>query len=245
MAKKLKDWYDGKYLEDMARKLQEVSDDFDHDRFLTLSRDKIEDLTFGQRQLLIARAIKESLPLSYRESLDVFYQLLGPELPDNEGNFTQGYRLWPIGKFVEEYGQADVAASVTFSKELTKRFTGEYCMRPLIEKNPDQVIPVIKEWSLNPNMRVRRLASECMRIYLPWGKKMTTALDFFDDYKEILSNLRHDQDKYVQKSVANNLNDLYKVSPDHFYQIIEAWEKEGLSDASRWIIKHGSRNINK
>jgi len=68
-------------------------------------------------------------------------------------------------------------------------------------------------------------------------------LEYFDEYFEILSNLKDDKDKYIQKSVANNLNDLYKEDADKFYFIIDAWKKESPSKECEWIIKHGSRNV--
>lgn len=104
---------------------------------------------------------------------------------------------------------------------------------------------ILLDWSTDENERVRRLSSECLRIRLPWAKKLYTALEYFDQYFEILSNLKDDKDKYIQKSVANNLNDLYKEKSEKFYEIINAWEKEEMSKECRWVIKHGSRNVAK
>lgn len=171
MSNKLKDWYDVDYLKSLSNKIKEETPHFDEKVFLSLTREKIDDLEFGQRQELIAIGLKESLHLEYKQALEIFNSILGPELTSNEGNFTEGYWLWPIGKYVELYGVEDLAESLFFSKELTKRFTSEYCMRPLIKEFSDQVIPVLIEWSTDPNLRVRRLASECLRIQLPWAKK--------------------------------------------------------------------------
>lgn len=98
------------------------------------------------------------------------------------------------------------------------------------------------EWSRDDNQRVRRLASECLRIRLPWAKKNYAALEFFNEYVQVLSNLRHDSDKTIQKSVANNLNDLYKEAPDKFKLIINNWQQQEMTPACAWIIKHGSRS---
>ena len=168
---------------------------------------------------------------------------MGDELRGNSGAFTEGWWLWPIGKYVELYGDEYFDVSIAFSKELTKRFTSEYCMRPLIKKEPDKALKILKDWSKDEHERVRRLSSECLRIRLPWAKKLFTALEYFDEYFEILSNLKDDRDKYIQKSVANNLNDLYKEDPDKFYLIIDTWKKENISKECEWVIKHGSRNV--
>ena len=99
-------------------------------------------------------------------------------------------------------------------------------MRPLIKKYPEKSLKILKNWSRDEHERVRRLSSECLRIRLPWSKKLFTALEYFDEYFEILSNLKDDKDKYIQKSVANNLNDLYKEDKDKFNFIINTWKLE-------------------
>ena len=143
------------------------------------------------------------------------------------------------------YGEEHFQISIDFSKELTKRFTSEYCMRPLIKKYPEASLKILYDWSKDDNERVRRLSSECLRIRLPWAKKLYTALEYFEMYVEILTNLKDDKDKYIQKSVANNLNDLYKENPEKFYDIINKWQDGQISKECEWIIKHGSRNIGK
>ena len=187
--------------------------------------------------------MKASFDTEYPFVLSVFSQILGKELRGNSGAFSEGWWLWPIGKYVELYGEEYFEESIAFSKELTKRFTSEYCMRPLIKKYPIKSLEILKEWSQDEHERVRRLSSECLRIRLPWSKKLYTALDYFEDYFEILDHLKNDPDKYIQKSVANNLNDLYKESPDRFECILSKWKSESPSKECEWIMKHGSRNV--
>ena len=118
-------------------------------------------------------------------------------------------------------------------------------MRPLLANYPKATMDLLLEWSRDENMRVRRLASECMRIRLPWAKKQTVGLDYFDEFTAILKNLKDDADKSIQKSVANNLNDLYKEDPEKFERVIGTWQEEKLSPSCAWIIKHASRTKNK
>lgn len=243
MAKKLKEYYDILYLEDLSNKLMAVTDCFDQEKFFELTKDKIDELEFNARQELIAHALKASFDIEYPVLLSVFSQILGKELRGNSGAFSEGWWLWPIGKYVELYGEEYFEESIAFSKELTKRFTSEYCMRPLIKKYPIKSLEILKEWSQDGHERVRRLSSECLRIRLPWSKKLYTALDYFEDYFEILDHLKNDPDKYIQKSVANNLNDLYKESPDRFEWILSNWKSESPSKECEWIMKHGSRNV--
>lgn len=205
----------------------------------------IEEFEFNQRQELVATALYKSFDLDYENTVTVFYKILGEELKGNSGAFSEGWWLWPIGKYVEMYGEDHFQISIDFSKELTKRFTSEYCMRPLIKKYPEASLKILYDWSKDSNERVRRLSSECLRIRLPWAKKLYTALEYFDAYVEILTNLKDDKDKYIQKSVANNLNDLYKENPEKFHDIVNKWQEGQISKECEWVIKHGSRNIEK
>lgn len=245
MAKKLKDYYNKEYLESLSTKISNVTYSFDRDIFYKLTRSQINKLEFNDRQELIAKALYESINLDYDKTISIFSKMLGPELKGNSGAFTEGWWLWPIGKYIEIYGDEYFDTTINFSKALTKRFTSEYCMRPLIKKNPEKAFKVLINWSKDDNERVRRLSSECIRIRLPWAKKLYIALEYFDEYYIILNNLKDDEDKYIQKSVANNLNDLYKENPEKFNYIIESWTRESMSKATKWIINHGSRNVNK
>lgn len=245
MAKKVKDYYDLAYCERMGDKLRVACEAFDSKRFMSLVRPTLEGLEFGDRQILIAEALYACLPKKYEDALAVFYRILGPELEGSLGMFSEGYWLWPIGKYVELYGSPYFEESTAFSKELTKRFTGEFCMRPILEAHPERTMRLMRDWSLDENKRVRRLASECLRIRLPWAKKTYVALAHFDIYTEVLSNLRNDEDKTIQKSVANNLNDLYKEDPEKFSTIIRGWERGEVSKPCAWIIKHASRTMAK
>ena len=243
MATKVKDYYDVPYLEELAAKISAVTSEFNEKIFFESTKSTVESLEFNQRQELIAKALYEAFTVDYKQVLIIFTKLLGKELRGNSGAFTEGWWLWPFGKYVEMYGDEYFEESIDFSKELTKRFTSEYCMRPLIKKYPEKSLEILKGWSKDEHERVRRLSSECLRIRLPWAKKLFTALEYFDDYFEILCNLKDDKDKYIQKSVANNLNDLYKEDADKFYFTINAWKKESPSKECEWIIKHGSRNV--
>lgn len=244
MAKKVKDYYDVPYLEELVGKILAVTSNFNEKIFFELTKGTIVDLEFNQRQELIAKALYKAFDLDYEKVLMIFRKILGKELRGNSGAFTEGWWLWPLGKYVEIYGDEYFDESIDFSKELTKRFASEYCMRPLIKKYPDRSLEILKAWSKDEHERVRRLSSECLRIRLPWAKKLFTSLEYFDEYFEILSNLKDDKDKYIQKSVANNLNDLYKEDREKFYFIINTWKTDSISKECEWIIKHGSRNVN-
>ncbi len=88
-------------------------------------------------------AFEQFMPKSYPETISIFTKILGPELETTEGMFTYGWWLWPVGRYVERHGVIDFHTSVHFIYELTKRFTGEFAMRPLIEKYPEKALATI------------------------------------------------------------------------------------------------------
>ncbi|WP_431388365.1 DNA alkylation repair protein [Enterococcus gilvus] len=242
MHVKHKDYYDDSYVLSLSEKLYSVMPDFDKEAFLTAVVGHLEDKELFARFDCIVDGLEIALKRDYAETIQAFYPLLGPELEQSTGMFSFGWWLWPIGRYVERHGNDAWEASLAFLKELTKRFTGEYAIRPLLKAHPQEVMEELILWSRDPNVHVRRLASEGVRIRLPWSQKLTVALEDFDRYSTILTNLKDDPAKFVQKSVGNNLNDLYKEAPEKADALICKWKKTPSSSPQEWIIKHGQRN---
>ena len=190
----------------------------------------------------IVDAMEKSMAKDYSKNVQAFFNILGSELTQPEGMFSFGWWLWPIGRYVERYGNDNWVLSLSFLKELTKRFTGEYAIRTLLKAHSREVMDELIVWTHDENVHVRRLASEGVRIRLPWAQKLLVALDEFERYIVILTNLKDDPEKFVQKSVGNNLNDLFKESPAKAQYIITEWQKSKQSKAQEWIVKHGMRN---
>jgi DNA alkylation repair enzyme len=239
---KHKDHYDEEYVLWLANELSSHIPTFDKEKFILLTADSIVRMELYDRFDLIVSSIRSSQNCDYDTCLNAFYGLLGPELKKAEGMFNIGWRLWPIGRYVEIHGLENWELSLGFIKELTKRFTGEYAIRPLLREHPKEVMDLLISWSKDDNVHVRRLASEGVRIRLPWSQKLNVAIDEFDKYVTILTNLKDDSEKFVQKSVGNNLNDLYKDAPEKANEIIASWKKGPSSRPQEWIIKHGMRN---
>ena len=239
---KFKDYYNEDYIFTLSQKIYTVMPDFDREKFGRSLVGRLEDNELFARLDCIVDALEDSMPEDYAENIQAFFNILGPELAQPEGMFNIGWWLWPVGRYAERHGNEDWRLSLSFLKELTKRFTGEYAIRPLLQEHPGEVMDELILWTLDENVHVRRLASEGVRTRLPWSRKLYAALDEFDRYVKILTNLKVDPEKFVQKSVGNNLNDLYKDDPEKADFIISQWRKSGQSKAQDWIIKHGRRN---
>ncbi|RDU60886.1 DNA alkylation repair protein [Helicobacter sp. MIT 14-3879] len=242
---KHKDHYNDEYIVELSRKIYAVCPTFDTQKFCHLLQGQLEDKELFARFDCIVDAIVATMGNDYAQNIHCFSELLGEELPKAEGMFSFGWWLWPIGRYVERYGNEDWRLSLSFIKELTKRFTGEYAIRPLLKEHPREVMDALIGWSKEDNVHIRRLASEGIRISLPWSQKLLVALEEFEKTTIILTNLKDDSQKFVQKSVGNNLNDLFKEAPQKAYWLIEKWRQTTSSKACEWIIKHGMRNQNK
>lgn len=242
---KHKDHYNNQYILDLSEKLKQAQPDFNTDKFSEALVGKLDDKELFDRFDFIVDALETCLSEDYRGNINAFYQILGPELEQSTGMFSFGWWLWPIGRYVERHGNENWEVSLAFLKELTKRFTGEYAIRPLLKEHPQEVMDELIQWSKDANVHVRRLASEGVRIRLPWSGKIDVALTDFERYSEILTNLKDDPEKFIQKSVGNNLNDLYKDDPEKADFLISEWRKTPSTKAQEWIIKHGQRTITK
>ncbi len=245
MAKKLVEYYDLDYAKMMAEKFLSVEESFPAERFVEMAAQNLGEESFLQRQDMYVDLMISTLGDDYERNIALFRKIWGDELKQETGMFTEGWWLWPISRYVTRFACSNPQITYDFLKEFTKRHTGEFAIRPLLMQNNEQTMQVMLLWSEDENVHVRRLASEGLRIALPWANKTTAGIQDFVLYKKILSNLRHDASKFVQKSVGNNLNDLYKYDAALANEIVQEWESKELSDACRWIIKHGKRSLKK
>lgn len=240
---KIKDYFNKEYAISLARKITKVYPTFNSSNFIKQVENKIQNQEYTEKMLIFVEIFDTVFP-NYLETLKIFEKILDTELSSFADMYNTGMWLAPISKYVEIHS-IDSAyyykASVHFIEELTKRYTGEFAMRPLIVKYPKRSLKIIEKWSKSNNIYLRRLSSECIRISLPWAKKMTTAIENFDEYKKILDNLKNNPNSYVQRSVANNLNDLYKYDKNLFFKIVDEWKKNNPTEYTNKIIKHGSR----
>lgn len=240
MTKKLKDYYDSNYANQIADKILAVYPKFNKKKFIN-ETSGFKSLEFLQRQDLFAEGLEKTLP-EYSEAIDILTKILGDKLNTTTGMFTTGWWLWPVGRYVERNGLKNFKASLDFIYELTQRHTGEFAIRNILGKYPAQTLKILKKWSLDPSVHVRRLSSEAVRLRLPWAKKINVFIDYFDDCFEIINNLKEDKEKFIQKSVANNINDLFKVDSKLAEKIIREWEKS-TNLQTLWIVKHATRSL--
>lgn len=127
---KHKDHYNDEYIQLLSNKLTMVIPNFDEETFLHDLIGQLEDKELFARFDCIVDAMQQCMNPDYSKNIEAFFEILGPELEHAEGMFNVGWWLWPIGRYVERYGNQNWKLSLSFLKELTKRFTGEFAIRP-------------------------------------------------------------------------------------------------------------------
>jgi 3-methyladenine DNA glycosylase AlkC len=211
--------------------------------FLTSVAERVEPLELKGRVALIAQCLRGSLPDDYREALSILLLILGPELTDEEGMFNHGYHLMPVARFVEVFGIDHFNESMQAMREITKRHTAEYAIRPYLNRYPDRVLAMLRKWTRDKNQNVRRLVSEGTRTRLPWAQQLQIFVEDPRPVIELLDLLKDDSSRFVQKSVANNLNDIGKDHPELAVDVARGWQKASPTENTQWIIKHGLRGL--
>ena len=240
--KKLKLWFDKDLALLLSNKIRDQDIDFASSDFIRDASIGVATLELKDRVTLFAELLSKYLGGNYKKNVDLLISILGPENEEETGMFTNYYWVMPIAKYIELYGLDYFDTSMRAIYEITKRNTGEYTIRPFMEHYPKKTLRQMFKWSKDKNKHVRRLASEGGSPRLPWASKIQMFVDDPQSLLPILDNLKDDPSRYVQKSVANCVNDIIKDNLEIAKSIIEDWNVSP-SKERKWIIKHALRNL--
>ncbi len=238
----LKYYFDQKLALRLAELIHPIHPHFNKKAFIELVTLEVENKELKARVEVIADALQQYLPSDYKEALAILLKILGPENKTEEGMFANGYFLMPVAYFVEKYGLEYFDLSFRAMYEITKRHTAEYAIRPFLIADTDYCMTYFQDWITDPNPHVRRLVSEGTRPRLPWAKKIHPLKNNLENNLSLLKSLLHDTSPYVQKSVANHLNDLTKESSEKVLVWLHQLMKAN-HHVNRKIIKNGLRTL--
>ena len=236
-----KDYFNSAAVEVLAHQISRIEPGFNSKQFIfSIARD-LDGLEFNARVNRIAIGLYEHLP----EDRDQALKILRLSLPENDvstDSVTDGWLQWPIGQFIANYGLSHFESSWACMLKLTKCFSAEFAIRPFVEFFPEKVISRLFLMASSDNVHIRRLCSEAVRPYLPWGKKIEHIVKSPKQVLPIILKLSKDPEKYVQKSVGNLIND---ISKDHPFLAVEVAERllEHEHPASSWIARRGLRTL--
>lgn len=236
-------------IELIAESMVSVAPRFNAKQFRTRAEQGLEGLGIMQRGAHVAQALAEQLPPRFEEAAEVLIASLGPEQQATAGNGMAPFFYLPHSCFIAAHGGQDFASGMRACYELTKRFTAEFCLRPLLVQHQAKGLKLLQKWAKDPSPHVRRLVSEGTRPRLPWGMRLRAFQDDPTHTLALLERLKDDPELYVQRSVANHLGDILKDNPSHALDVCERWVKESESprlsgtqaNARRWIVRHAVR----
>lgn len=227
----------------LSNKIKAYYPEFESKGFVKDAKKSLKDFELKGRVKLLSNLLQMYLPSDYTAAINILLKIYGPENTSETGMFTNYYWLMPVAKFIEDYGLNNFKVSMHAIYEITKRNTGEYAIRPYINAYPEKSIQVITQWACDDNFHVRRLASEGLRPRLPWAKKLQLFVDEPTPVFKILTKLKADKIRYVQKSVANHVNDYLKLNFEAVMVLLKEWNEDTcMSPDTRWIISHALRN---
>lgn len=233
MASLLKDVFNTAFLQQLATLCQHHSPAFDSQQFLQRTQGSDWDqLELKARVRRISQALNCSLNLAYEDAIAVLIPV---------SSHFSGLQGFVFADYVEVYGLDDPHTSFKALAHFTCFSTGEFAIRPFFQRHPELTLNQMKAWAGSDNLHLRRLASEGARPRLPWGMALKNFKKDPSPLVPILEQLKTDPQPYVQRSVANHLNDISKDHPELVLELAHHWF--GQHKITDWIIKHALRGL--
>ncbi|MEO1338007.1 MAG: DNA alkylation repair protein [Myxococcota bacterium] len=238
--KAFKDYFDRAAAKALAAQVHAVEPGFDRAKFVRQVTRGLEDKSFSERVQQFSDGLRALLPTSVPRALGRLVDSLPEPLPDCEA-VTDGWLQWPIGQFIADHGLEHFEPSMEAMIALTQRFSSEFAVRPFVEQRPKETFARLRTLTDHDSPHVRRWCSEGVRPRLPWGKVLRALVEDPRPICPILDALKDDPERYVVRSVANNINDIAKDHPEAAVARCKRWGL-GRGERRRWLINHALRS---
>jgi len=238
----LKTYFDAEYVAWLATKLHETDAAFEQSAFSRAACDGLDDLELKARVEQISQAIGRFLPDDFARAVGIVQQSMGDPGPPPDDEGMGGVEFWPHVTFLSAFGLAKPEPALQAMRVFTQHFSCEFCVRAFLIHHPAKTLAHVRQWSTDPDWRVRRLASEGTRPRLPWGQQLKGFMKDPTIVLDVLEGMHSDPKLIVRRSVANNLNDIAKDNPEQALAAAQRWFKTGDS-GSQWTVKHGLRTM--
>ncbi len=229
----------------IALEIKSVFSSFEQEKFEKEVVEKFPDLELKECIYHIREMFVKYLPDDFKEATTVLLEALPPALDETKVDDDFGDFIYaPYSDYIATYGckHEYLEFSLDALGEITKRFSVEFSIRDFINHFPKESYTKLDDWSLSKNYHQRRLASEGLRLKLPWAKSIN--IDYHDNLP-ILANLYHDKTRFVTRSVANHLNDISKIDPTFVLDTLDTWKRLEKQDVKEmeFIINHALRTL--
>lgn len=232
----LKNKYNTSYIDSLCHDIQNVYKTFDTKNFTKDIFDKTwQTKELKSRMRTISTALAIYLPQDYKKAIDILIKAY------RQTDQTKMLENMIFQDFVEVYGLEYFDISMQALQVFTINSSSEFAVRQFILKYPTKTMKQMKIWAKNDIVDVRRLSSEGCRPRLPWAVALQSFKQNPKEVFEILEILKADNEKYVLRSVANNLNDISKDNPNLVLHFVK--QNIDVSTNLDYVLKHGSRTL--
>lgn len=238
----LKDHINPKSIEILAQLIKQYQPHFPAHKFIGRATYQLEVMGLKARVSHLSELLTDLLEDDYEHNAKWLKQLAKswPSLEPHKG--WHSYIAWPLIDYAGKQGLQQPEIALDLLKHLTRLFTAEFAIRPYIDKHFELTHGYLLQCCNDADEHVRRLASEGMRPRLPWGGHVKALQKNPQPIFELLDQLKDDSSRYVQKSVANNLNDISKDHPQWVIEFCRKWLSQATPQR-HWIIRHGLRGL--
>ncbi len=244
-----KDYLNQSVVRQLGQIFARVYEGFDEVGFCNAAETGLLDLELKERALHIMTALDSRLPADFSAFSAIILACLHPcddSVQDKSASFgpkgVMGFAAWPVTDLVTKRGLDQPDLALPLLKEVTKRFSAEFAVRPFLDQHTAHTLAVFDQWSEDESRHVRRLVSEGTRPRLPWGMQLRKFIDDPSNTLPLLEKLKDDPEEYVRRSVANHLNDIAKDHPDKVAEIAVRW-LEGADKNRKRLVKHACRTL--
>ncbi len=246
--KDLKDIYNRETVEKIADGFVAGWSEFKRSDFIEQVVAGLDERSFLERMNWIAEQLQQFLPViscedDFRHVVDLLIIASGPELVENDLKGYGGFFVLPLTRFVSLHGLDYFDESMRALYELTKRFSAEFDIRYFILQHQQRTLDTLKLWHRDSNCHVRRLISEGIRPRLPMGFQLKSFIADPAPVIELLTLIKDDKERFVQRSIANCLNDISKDNPQAVIDTLMQWQQENNSKDLQWMIRHSLRSL--
>jgi 3-methyladenine DNA glycosylase AlkC len=248
MPEPFKNLFNKKVTTAMGEGFSKAWPDFDSGGFISAASKNLGKLELKARSSQITAALVNYLPEDFGKAADIILASLAPDIEapsscDAEtSSGISGWAIMPMADYVGVHGLAHFDISMNLFKEMTKRFSAEFGIRFFLIAEPERTLRVLQEWTSDTNHHVRRLVSEGTRPRLPWAMRLPAFIENPGLILPLLESLKDDDEEYVRRSVANNLNDIAKDHPDIIALTARQWLK-GADKNREKLVRHACRTL--
>jgi 3-methyladenine DNA glycosylase AlkC len=239
MSDRLKDAYGPDVARRIAAMVKAVFPAFPDRAFLRDALAGYESLELMARGRHLAAALARHLPRDFAEAARILVASMDAPIAPSGGAMAS-FVFMPHAVFVAEHGLDHFEAAMAAQHAITQRFTAEFSIRPFLERHPERTLERLAAWTRDESPHVRRLVSEGTRPRLPWAPRLRAFQRDPAPVLTLLEMLRDDPERYVQRSVANNLNDIGKDHPEVLVETCARWMQDA-PPARQWIVRHALR----